>query len=440
MGLVYHKSMKLIIHHPSVKDGQIVASYQADGIDYAHTFSFSEPVLAFDEVSERLIRWLAIAHAPYLFSIEYFTEIETDFSLSPEELHFFEKLVYNGMAEFRFVNNIPIATKTLFSSQEPSPLVALNVERQLSGRLLLNGGGKDGLTSGLLLKASNLDFNLFQIGSGVAQTKAANVLQVPMILFKREMEERRLTGKYQGHRPTSAAIAISALLTAYMTGKRDVIASNENSANEPNLEVDGVEINHQYSKSFEFEKDLGELLNLYGLPLRYFSLLRPFHELQIVKLFTHQPIDATGSFISCNRGFRKGFWCKTCAKCAFISLAFSAVAPETTENIFEVENSISIPELEKHIIELVSPELQKPLECVGTLYECQLAAKVILERSPDLLSDTLREVFTEKTRLIEGDYLNSFMGTFNDLHNIPSEEYAPVFELTRDILNTRQAA
>jgi hypothetical protein len=272
--------------------------------------------------------------------------------------------------------------------------------------------------------------------SGVAQNKTAGVLNSPMVLFKREMDEKRLTGKFQGHRPTSAAIAISALLTAYMTGKRDVIASNENSANEPNLEVDGVEINHQYSKSYEFEKDLSELLVLFGLPLRYFSLLRPFHELQIVKLFTHQPTDASNSFISCNHGFRKGFWCKTCAKCAFISLAFTAVAPETTESIFGVENSITIPELERHIIELVSPELQKPLECVGTLYECQLAAKLILDRSPDLLSSTLHNIFSEKTRLIQEGALDEFMSTFNTMHNIPAIEYAAVFKLTGNILHS----
>jgi len=431
--------MKLIIHQPSVKDGQIVAEYQANGIDYSHVFSFSDPVLAFDEVSDRLIRWLAIAHAPYLFSIEYFTEIETGFSLSPEEITFFEKLVYNGMAEFRYVNNIPIATQTVISSNGAKSLTALQVERELNGRLLLNGGGKDGLTSGLLLQAANLDFTLFQIGSGVAQNKAANVLKTPMVLFKREMEPKRLEGKFRGHRPTSAAIAISALLTAYMTGKRDVIASNENSANEPNLEVDGIEINHQYSKSFEFEKDLGDLLLLFGLPLRYFSLLRPFHELQIVKLFTHQPVDASNSFISCNHGFRKGFWCKECAKCAFISLAFTAIAPETIENIFETENSIAIPELERHIVELISPELQKPLECVGTLYECQLAAKTILEHSPDLLTDTLREKFVEKTRLIEEGSLQQFMRSFNDLHSIPTEEYADVLTLTGEILQTNIA-
>jgi len=432
--------MKLIIHQPSVKDGQIVATYQANDIDYSHVFSFSEPVLAFDEVSDRLIRWLAIAHAPYLFSIEYFTEIETSFSLSPEEIAFFEKLVYNGMAEFRYVNNIPIATRTAFSSDLPAPVSALQVNRELNGRLLLNGGGKDGLTSGLLLQTAGLDFTLFQIGSGVAQSKAADVLKNPMVLFKREMEPLRLEGKFRGHRPTSAAIAISALLTAYMTGKRDVIASNENSANEPNLEVDGIEINHQYSKSFEFEKDLGDLLLLFGLPLRYFSLLRPFHELQIVKLFAHQPVDASNSFISCNHGFRKGYWCKTCAKCAFISLAFTAVAPETIENIFETDNSIAIPELERHVIDLVSPELQKPLECVGTLYECQLAAKTILDRSPDLLSDTMRDVFVDKTRLIKEGSLEEFMRSFNSDHNIPTAEYAAVLKLTGEILETNVTA
>jgi hypothetical protein len=428
--------MKLIINQPSVKDGQITASYQADGIDYSHVFSFSEPLLDFDEVSKKLIQWLAIAHAPYLFTIEYFTEVETRFPLSNEEIFFFEKLFYNGLAEFRYVNTIPIDTKTVFHTVQSTPVIPLNVERPLHGRLLLNGGGKDGLTSGLLLQAANLDFTLFQIGSGASQNSAAEVLQKPVITFRRAMDKRRFDGQFSGHAPTSAAIAFSALLTAYLTGKRDVIASNENSANEPNLEVDGVSINHQYSKSFEYEKNLNELLTSYGLPLRYFSLLRPFHELQIVKLFANQPIDASRSFISCNHGFRKGYWCKKCAKCAFISLAFTAVAPEKTDAIFDIENSIAIPELRNHIIDLVSPELQKPLECVGTLYECQLAAKEILERSPSILPLELHTVFEEKTKHLEDGSLQKFNRSFNSAHVIPAEEYAPVFIITDRILET----
>lgn len=289
---------------------------------------------------------------------------------------FFEKLIFNGLAEFRFVNNIPLDTRTTLQPSSLEDRFEDYTGPHLDGRLLLNGGGKDGLTSGALLAAADLPFTLFEVGSGVAQTRTAQKLAVPRLAFKREMDERRYEGKYRGHFPTSAAIAFSALLTAYVTGNREVIASNENSANEANLELNGIVVNHQYSKSVEFEGDLRELLDGFGLPLRYFSLLRPFHELQIIALFAQHPHLAS-SFISCNYGYRSGAWCKRCAKCAFIALAFSAVAPQLMHDIFANDQAVTSPELEQHIRELVQPESQKPLECVGTLHECQIAASLI---------------------------------------------------------------
>lgn len=74
------------------------------------------------------------------------------------------------------------------------------------------------------------------------------------------------------------------MYAGFIEGANDVILSNESSANESN--IGGESVNHQYSKSFEFERDFDEFRRRnFPQSAVYFSLLRPFCELQIAKQF-----------------------------------------------------------------------------------------------------------------------------------------------------------
>ena len=54
-----------------------------------------------------------------------------------------------------------------------------------------------------------------------------------------------------------------------------------------NLMLFGEKINHQYSKSYEFEKDFTTYAEKYLKGnVKYFSFLRPLNELQIAKIFS----------------------------------------------------------------------------------------------------------------------------------------------------------
>jgi hypothetical protein len=65
------------------------------------------------------------------------------------------------------------------------------------------------------------------------------------------------------------------LLFSYLYNYKYIILSNEKSASEENLIWNSLKINHQYSKSFEFEKDFVEYKNKYiSKNIKYFSLLR----------------------------------------------------------------------------------------------------------------------------------------------------------------------
>ena len=65
--------------------------------------------------------------------------------------------------------------------------------------------------------------------------------------------ELNAQGFLNGHTPFSAMLAFYSVLLSAVTGIRDVALSNESSANEPT--IPGIYINHQYSKSLEFETD-----------------------------------------------------------------------------------------------------------------------------------------------------------------------------------------
>jgi len=74
-------------------------------------------------------------------------------------------------------------------------------------------------------------------------------------------------------------------LAAVLFNKKYIILSNEKSSNEGNLKYLGEEINHQYSKTLDFENKFREYLKKYlSSNIEYFSLLRPLYELQIANI------------------------------------------------------------------------------------------------------------------------------------------------------------
>ena len=92
------------------------------------------------------------------------------------------------------------------------------------------------------------------------------------------------------------------------------------SGNTIKANVEGTNINHQYSKSFEFEKDFDDYVKKYfGLDIHYFSLLRGISEFQIGRLFSNYK-HYHSVFKSCNLGSKEKewIWCCNCSKCLFI--------------------------------------------------------------------------------------------------------------------------
>lgn len=225
-------------------------------------------------------------------------------------------------------------------------------------------------------------------------------------------------GFLNGHTPFSAIVAFLGYYCAYITGAKNIVLSNEASANEAN--VDGMDVNHQYSKSYEFEKDFFDFTkSFFGFDINYFSLLRPFNELQIAKMFASYP-QYLNVFKSCNAGSKKNIWCGKCAKCLFVFIMLSPfVEKSKLESAFGC-NMLEKVELAEDFDGLCGFSGVKPFECVGTAKEVNAALELTLKKYSGTLPVLLEE-YKKRRKPISDNKISEIFGEFNRINGIPSE-------------------
>ncbi|HSV77512.1 MAG TPA: hypothetical protein VLH37_10825, partial [Bacteroidales bacterium] len=180
-------------------------------------------------------------------------------------------------------------------------------------------------------------------------------------------------GFLNGHTPFSALLAFITATAAYLTGYRHVALSNESSANEAT--IPGTGINHQYSKSFEFEQDFREYLNAHiSSDINYFSFLRPLNELQIGSLFSSMD-EYHKVFKSCNVGSKTDTWCCNCSKCLFTWIVLAPFIEKGRLMAIFGKNLFENAELIPFLDQLTGFAETKPFECVGTIDEVKAALR-----------------------------------------------------------------
>jgi hypothetical protein len=230
-----------------------------------------------------------------------------------------------------------------------------------------------------------------------------------IIVLQRQIDPKLLelnaTGYLNGHTPFSAMLAFYTLLLSAVTGIRDVALSNESSANEPT--IPGTHINHQYSKSLEFEQDFAQYVrDFMGDANHYYSHLRPLTELQIAERFAQYP-QYFPVFKSCNAGSKENRWCCNCPKCLFAYIILAPfVSREDLKNIFG-EELLNKPELVKTFDELTGLSPIKPFECVGTLREVNEAIHRILETHKDQY--LIKHYINAQISQIEDDLMEGYI-------------------------------
>ena len=349
------------------------------------------------------------------------------FALTESQKAFWKKLYYNGLGEFLYLNGITVAEEDLMEIE--SPLLPMSFpQRMCEGMesmgcihfkeqtLVPVGGGKDSVVTLECLRnqmpVTPLIVN--PRGATLNCVKTAGYKEDDFIVINRTLDPTMLQlnaeGYLNGHTPFSALLAFISVLVAFGSRSKYIALSNENSANEST--VPGTNINHQYSKSIEFERDFRNYVaeNL-SKEVQYFSFLRPLSELQIAKLFSqceaYHPV-----FRSCNVGSKTDSWCGHCPKCLFTWIILSPFLSREKLTAIFGKDLMADASLQPILEELSGTAAVKPFECVGTVEEvraCLAATREVLELVPEPVEGH------------KGPTIEEILHRFNNEHFLPEK-------------------
>ncbi|MFT4299978.1 MAG: hypothetical protein QM597_10120 [Aeromicrobium sp.] len=336
-----------------------------------------------------ILRLLSLAASLSYFKAFAPAAVAVPSGLTPRERHFLADVTRHGLGEFAYVNRIPEVFETVIEAPELPEQAAEQASEPGEPRraLVAVGGGKDSIVSIEALTAAGLDVGLFAVNSYTPISRTAEVADIPLTSARRTLDPALFAlneaGAPNGHVPVTAVNSLIAVLTALACRFDTVVFSNEASSSFGNVDWEGQQINHQWSKGIEFERLLRESLPA-GAP-QYVSLLRPLTELRIARRFAeHRAYHRV--FTSCNRAFKlresdRTSWCADCPKCRFVFLCLAPfLEREALLDIFGGRDMFADPAQHGGFLELLELDgLHKPFECVGEPAECRVALGLLRE-------------------------------------------------------------
>jgi hypothetical protein len=452
------KVQQLREKHPTLRYADYAVNCVPEGLELTFTFDLAPdirftprllvptPSPFIDRLTHRLAFLIGMVEMISYWKVACPARIEvTAGSLDEQERTFWETVIRHGLGEFFYVNAIsPLLDFTIESSgvDRHDGASSNTLQRITGSQLILIGGGKDSIVSLELLSSLNRDtphllttFAVNPIPASLHAVEAAS-LRAPLVARRsidpRLLELNRL-GYLNGHTPFSALLAFTSTLVAYLHGIERVVASNESSASEGNVEYQGFSVNHQYSKSLAFESLFSDYMTRLNVPVTYYSLLRPLNELQICALFSTSPHQHQ-IFRSCNRAqtlqaraqrpsshAREG-WCGECPKCIFTYLCLrSFLSQEQLVSIFGTDPSAT-QSFVSTSRELAGLTVHKPFECVGTFEEVRASLRHLFKT--DKLNTSTSNGLANLAREIEScspPSIEELLSNWDPKHHVPQE-------------------
>jgi hypothetical protein len=316
--------------------------------------------------------------------------------LNSQQIKWWKDLILKGMGQFFYENKIDFTQPNFLKIKSLQEATPFQIYRELTSMRFKNrflvpiGGGKDSIVTLEKLKKQKEKIGCFLVNPTKAMKKIVRLagLVKNSVIIKRKIDplllELNKKGYLNGHTPITAVLAFLSIFVAFLFNYKNIAFSNEKSANEGNLKYLGKTINHQWSKSSEFERKFKNYCQKYLVKgINYFSYLRKYRELEIARMFTQYP-QYFSVFSSCNlvlaKKLKKG-WCGNCPKCLFV---FASLYPFLEKkqllkifgsNIFE--NKKLLPVMKG----LLGQQRAKPFECVGTKKESQLIFSLNLKKA-----------------------------------------------------------
>ena len=371
------------------------------------------------ELFERILQNLHIALGISYYKLHCAKKVKSGYNLSRQETDFWNNFYKKGLGEFFYKNKLNPNIFLGFSRGRAKKPEYFRLER---GTKFLAGvsGGKDSIVTVELFKEHGIDVSAFFVENQRDFPLVDEVIakmEIGSLKIKRYLDKKvfdKYAGYYSGHIPVSGIYAFLGILTSALYGYSYFVVSNEFSSNFGNTRYRGKMINHQWSKSYEFEKSFQDFVKNFISPdLMYFSLMRPFYEIRIAELFVRYRKYFT-SFSSCNNNFKINpkegedqLWCGKCPKCVFVFLLLSPfLSKEELISIFGRNIFKDIDPL-FDLRDILGFGKVKPFDCVGTDDESKAAFYLSREKFRD---DLAGEIFLPKIDPEDNRYFFNELG------------------------------
>lgn len=440
-------SIELRNKHPTFEYHKFTTARQGNSLDVLFHFLINPGIEFFpritipivESVDDDVIATFAF-HLGLIESVSYWKStcspnmIVNAGNLNDDQVRWWHDLFINGLGEFFYKNDVDFTVPNFLDIQPntKAPKYDSPKSAKADGDLILVGGGKDSVVTLDMLSTLSKRKNVMMLNPTVAAEKSSQIARFrDPIIINRTIDKRLLQlneqGYLNGHTPFSAYLSFLGVFTGMLHGYENVIVSNEAGAGEGNVNFLGMNVNHQYSKSYEYEKLFREYNRRYlSGDIVYFSFLRPLYELQIAALFAKSE-KYDNVFCSCNVS-RNQNWCGDCPKCAFVYLALTPFMDrERRQKIFGATDFFENPAIQKHIIDLVGLGEHKPFDCVGTEDESRLAVIMALQQyqlqvttPPQILQD-----LASRLNLVKDSdralFLKKIQTDWNESHFLPKE-------------------
>lgn len=368
-------------------------THQAEQHEFTESLYFPLPLPANANI-DRALRALHLALGISYYKIFVPSTIAQPYAMDQAEADFWNTVWRHGLGEFLYVNKLDPASLATFSTQNGQQFGDILKATDSQGALLGIGGGKDSIVAGEMLKRAGIDVNGFVMATGATRGQAQSVaetMNVPLqaverSLDKRLLEVQELPGAHKGHVPISLIFGLVGVTLAIANNNQYVVVANEASASLPRITWEHGAVNHQWSKSLEFEQALQKLVIETIAPINYFSAVRPMTSVAIAKAFAQFPAYFS-VFTSDNSVFRidpaqrpSTLWSLESPKSlsSFILLAPWLPVDDLLRTFgrdFLDERS-----LQTLFLELTGQQGEPPLDCVGTVEELVLSLNLAYQQ------------------------------------------------------------
>ena len=413
---------------------QLVYAFD-DGPELVETVTVPGAPFALDgeraAAAEHALRLLHLIAGVSYYKAAVPPEIRIDgYAIDADTAALLDSIYLHGLGEFAYRNGLDLHGRIRFpaGADAAADAPALGLREHA---LVAIGGGKDSLVSIEALRGAGIDQTVTWIGGSQLIKACAERTELPTLNLGRqlalELFEYNRQGAWNGHIPVTAVNSAILVFAAVLLGVDQVVFSNERSASYGSLIEGAGEVNHQWSKSWAFERAFGEHVQAHvAADLQYYSLLRPLSELAVARQFAKTDrYDA--HFSSCNRNFHilgerpASRWCGVCPKCHFVFLALAPFMPKPRLVGIFGRNLLDDPGQIPGYDALLEFRDHKPFECVGEGRESRAAMAALAER-PEWREDEIVERFAREIRpqLTDGDLSIAPLLVLDDEHRVPA--------------------